>query len=302
MEKQKRNGVITVAATYILWGILPLFWNLLHEVDSVYILCSRVVWSLVFCAIYLAAAGRVSEIRAVFKNKVLFAKCALAGAVICINWGSYIWAVNHGHLLDSSFGYYINPMISVFIGAVFLREKLSSMTWIAVVLSGAGVLYAVIQSGTVPVLALVIGGSFAVYGLIKKSVVLPSEISLFMETMVAAPFALAYLIFMEVSEKGGLAVLSGWSVLLLPMTGIITAVPLLLFAYGVRRIPLYLSGILMYLNPTLQFLMGIFLYKESPSIGELVSFVCIWGAIGIMLAETWLRGHKGKRREKRNKK
>lgn len=302
MEKQKRSGVITVAATYILWGVLPLFWNLLHEVDSVYILCSRVVWSLVFCTVYLAAAGRMGEIGAVFKDRMLLTKCALAGAVICINWGSYIWAVNNGHLLDSSFGYYINPMISVFIGAVFLREKLSSMTWIAVILSGAGVLYAVIQSGTVPVLALVIGGSFAVYGMIKKFVVLPSEVSLFMETMVAAPFALAYMIFMEISGKGGFTVLSGWSQLLLPMTGIITAIPLLLFAYGVRRIPLYLSGILMYLNPTIQFLMGILLYKESPSRGELVSFVCIWAAIGIMLAETWLRGHKSREKKEMLKK
>lgn len=294
MEKQKRNGVITVSITYILWGILPLFWNLLHEVDSVYILCSRIVWSLVFCTIYLAIAGRIGEIRDVLKDRALFMKCALAGLVICVNWGSYIWAVNNGHLLDSSFGYYINPIISVFLGAVFLREKLSAMTWMAVILSGAGVLYAIIESGTVPVLAIVIGGSFAVYGMLKKSVKLPSEVSLFTETLVVTPAALVYMILMEMWGKGGLTVLSGWKLLLLPMTGIITAVPLLLFAYGVRQIPLYLSGILMYLNPTIQFLMGIFLYHENPSRGELVSFVCIWGAIGIMLAETWLGLRKKK--------
>lgn len=288
MEKQQRKGVAAVSITYILWGILPLFWNLLGKVDSVYILCSRVIWSLVFCTVYLAATGRVGEIRAVMKNRDLFIRCVLAGAVICINWGSYIWAVNHGHLLDSSFGYYINPVISVFIGAVFLREKLSAMTWIAVVLSGAGVLYAIVQSGTVPVLALVIGGSFAVYGWIKKSIDLPSEISLFTETLAVSPFALAFILYMDINGKGGLAALSGWSHLLLPMTGVITAIPLLLFAYGVRQIPLYLSGILMYLNPTLQFLMGIFLYKEAPSQGELVSFVCIWAAIGVMLAEKWI--------------
>lgn len=294
MEKEKRNGIITVSITYVLWGILPLFWNLLHEVDSVYILCSRIVWSLVFCTVYLVASGRTGEIREVLRDRKLFGRCALAGIVICVNWGSYIWAVNNGHLLDSSFGYYINPIISVFLGAVFLREKLSAMTWMAVVLSGAGVAYAIIQSGTVPVLAIVIGGSFAVYGMLKKSVKLPSEVSLFMETLVVMPFALVYMIIMETAGKGGIAVLSGWKLLLLPMTGIITAIPLLLFAYGVRRIPLYLSGILMYLNPTIQFLMGIFFYHETPSQGELISFVCIWGAIGIMLAETWLGVRKNK--------
>lgn len=292
MEKQRREGVIAVSLTYILWGILPLFWNLLGEIDSVYILCSRVVWSLVFCAIYLAALGRIKEIKAVLKNRQVLFRCTLAGAVICVNWGSYIWAVNHGRLLDSSFGYYINPMLSVFIGAVFLKEKLSAMTWIAVVLSGAGVLYAIVQSGTIPVLALVIGGSFAVYGLVKKSVELPSEVSLFTETLAMTPFALIYICYLDGAGRGGLAGLEGFGYLLLPATGIITAVPLLLFAYGVRRIPLYLSGILMYLNPTLQFLMGIILYGEAPSRGGLVSFVCIWIAIGFMIAEKCLERGK----------
>lgn len=203
--------------------------------------------------------------------------------VICINWGSYIWAVNNGHLIDSSLGYYINPILVVTLGVLCFKERLSVREWMAVLLTGAGVIYLVVRSGTVPVLAIVIGGSFAVYGMIKKGLAVDSEESLFLETLFVSPAALGYIIYAEVCHMGAAGVLLGFQWGFLPLAGVITAVPLLIYAAGVKKIPFYMTGILMYLNPTIQFFMGVFLYREGMDKDKLFAFVFIWAGVVLML-------------------
>lgn len=281
--KEKKIGIFLVTGSYILWGCLPVFWKLLEEVPSLYILCARVVWSLVFSIVYLTARREWKAVKEIVKEKKILLRCALSGVVVCINWGSYIWAVNNGHLIDSSFGYYMNPILVVLLGVVFFQERLSVREWTAVALTGAGVLYMIIRSGTVPVLAIVIGGSFAIYGMIKKGLTIDSEQSLFLETLFVSPVALIYMVFGEMNGVGAYGILHGATWLLLPLAGVITAVPLLIYAAGVQKIPFYLTGMLMYLNPTIQFLMGVFLYKEEMNPDKLFAFVFIWAGVLMML-------------------
>lgn len=283
--KEKKQGIIFVTAAYILWGCLPIFWKTLEDVPSLYILCARVVWSLIFCVAYLTCRRKWARVREIFKDRNTLLRCALAGVVVCVNWGSYIWAVNNGHLIDSSFGYYMNPILVVLLGVLCFRERLTKREWAAVLLTGAGVLYMVVRSGTVPVLAVVIGGSFAVYGMIKKGLAIDSEESLFLETFFVSPAALVYMIYAELCGNGAYGVLCGLQWGLLPLAGIITAVPLLIYSAGVKKIPFYLTGILMYLNPTIQFLMGVFLYKEAINTDKLFAFVFIWAGVVLMMVK-----------------
>lgn len=291
-SKDKRTGIALVTLTYVMWGCLPVFWKLLEEVPSLYVLCARVVWSLVFSVCYLTYRKGWGKIIRVLKDGKTAARCALAGVVICVNWGSYIWAVNNGHLIDSSLGYYMNPILVVALGVLCFKERLSAREWMAVLLTGAGVIYLVVRSGTVPVLAIVIGGSFAVYGMIKKGLAVDSGESLFLETLFVSPIALGYIVYAEAGKMGAAGVLSGFQWGLLPLAGVITAVPLLIYAAGVKKIPFYMTGILMYLNPTIQFLMGVFLYKEGMDKDKLLAFIFIWAGVVLMLFK------KGQRKEK----
>lgn len=286
MGDEKRLGIVLVMATYIMWGCLPVFWKTLEAVPAVYILCARVVWSLGFCMVYLTVRRKWERIREILKDRWLVLRCGICGVVVCINWGSYIWAVNNGHLLDSSFGYYMNPILVVVLGVLCFRERLSIREWTAVGLSAAGVLYLVVRSGTVPVLAMVIGGSFAVYGMIKKGLPLGSDESLFLETLLVSPVALGYMIYAEMNGMGAGGILHGMQWGLLPLAGIITAFPLLVYTAGVKKIPFYLTGILMYLNPTIQFLMGIFLFKEAVNVDKIISFVFIWAGVLLMIIKS----------------
>lgn len=288
----RQKGIWLVLFSYIFWGAMPVFWKLLEKVDSLYILFSRVAWSLVFCVLYLSIRHKWGRIRVIFRDKKVVLRCLASGIVVCVNWGSYIWAVNNGHVLDSSFGYYMNPILVVILGVVCFQEKLSVKEWASVLLTVVGVLYVVVSSGTVPVLAVVIGGSFAIYGMIKKGLTIGSDESLFMETLLVSPVAVGYLIYAEAAGFGAAGVLSGAEWTLLPLAGIITAIPLLTYAAGVQKVPFYVTGMIMYLNPTIQFLMGIFLFKEPVDASKIVSFVFIWAGVVLMMMRGKNRGKK----------
>ncbi len=282
-SKDKHTGIIFVTLAYVMWGCLPVFWKLLDAVPALYVLCARVVWSLIFAACYLTCRKGWEKIGRIVRDRKTAARCALAGIVICINWGSYIWAVNNGHLIDSSLGYYINPILVITLGVVCFKERLTVREWLAVFITGAGVIYLVIRSGTVPILAIVIGGSFAIYGMIKKGLAVDSVESLFLETLFVSPMALGYILYAEICKTGAVGVLLGFQWGLLPLAGIITAIPLLTYSAGVKKIPFYMTGILMYLNPTIQFLIGLFLYKEVLDKDKLLAFVFIWAGVALML-------------------
>lgn len=294
MDNSNRKGLIEVIVTYILWGLLPLFWNLLSGADSMYVMAQRVIWSMLAMVLYLTAIHRLSEVRQIFSNKRMCIRLFLSGALICLNWGVYIYAVNSGHVLDASLGYFLEPIIVTLIGLILFREKMSRLEQLTAVFSVIGVGYLIFSYRTLPVLAIVLGGSFAVYGAVKKQMLsLKPEISLFGETFMMAPIALVFCIFSELHGHGSLNVFHGWQFLLFPLSGVVTSIPLLLFNRGVRHIPYYLTGILMYINPTIQFLMGLFYFHEALEVPRLIAFGFIWVGIGFTIWHNVQLGRRG---------
>ena len=222
----QKKGALYVLSCYILWGLLPVFWKQLSAVHSLYILASRILWSLVLTAvILLLRRNRFASVRAVFRDRKEWKLLTLAGFVVCVNWGMYIWAVNNGHILDSSLAYYMNPILAILIGTAVFREKLSRLQWTAVLVAFTGLVIAVIRYREIPWVALIIGGSFAVYGALKKKVRSDSVTSTFIETLTLAPAFLIVLICMEKRGIGAMGVLEGWQWLLLPISGVVTTVP-----------------------------------------------------------------------------
>ena len=280
MNNNKTFGSLAVALAYASWGLLTLFWNLLAEVNSLYILAQRILWSMVFMGIFIAVTKDTGEIKAIFKNRRDLLICFICGMLITVNWGTYIYAVNSGHVLDASLGYFIEPIVVSVIGMLTFKERLSRFEKITFFFSVLGLAYMIAVTRVMPLLALVIAGSFAVYGAVKKMIHISAQASLFMETLCMTPFALIFTVIAEQQGFGSIGVLSGQALLLLPACGVITSVPLLLFNIGVKKIPYYISGILMYINPTLQFLMGLCYFHEAMDIHRLIAFIIIW--LGIL--------------------
>lgn len=283
MEKQRRTfGTITVLLTYVLWGVLGIYWGLLGGVNPVYILANRIIWSAVFMGLYALLRRRGGEIKGVFTGKKALGKSFLCGILITINWGVYIYAVNSGHMLDASLGYFIEPVLVGLIGVLAFKERPTKLEWATFVLALIALGYMLIRTGTLPYLAIIIAGSFAVYGGVKKNLDLTPEVALFAETLCMTPFALGFIAYAEANGMGVMDSATVGCIMLLVLSGIVTSVPLLLFNMGVKHIPYYFSGILMYVNPTIQFLVGIFYFKEALDTDRLVAFVIIW--VGVLLA------------------
>lgn len=277
--KKEKSGLLFVLACYIMWGMLSIFWSLLSEVNSLYILAQRIFWSMIFMGGFIALTGKLEEVKQVFRNKETFRLCLISGILVTINWGVYIVAVSNGHVLDASMGYFIEPIVVALIGVLIFKERLSKFEIMTFLLAAVGVLYLIIASGTVPVMALLIAVSFAAYGAVKKNLTLTAHTSLFMETLCMSPIAILFIIYSETNGSGCLGVLRGSEYLLLPICGIVTSVPLLLFNIGVKKIPYYLSGILMYINPTIQFLVGLLYFHENLDTNRLYAFVFIWAGV-----------------------
>lgn len=291
------RGPVYVTICYILWGLLPIFWKALGSLDSFYILASRIFWSLLFCALVMLLRKNWGQIKPVFHNKKLLGTIAICSVLITINWGSYIWAVNANHIIDASLAYYMEPIIVVFIGAVVFKEKLAKLQWVSVVLAALGVLIPIIYYGEFPFIALVIAGTFAIYGAIKKTIAISSMASILLETLVMSPVALAFIIYMESQQLGAIGVLQGWQYLLLPLSGVVTSVPLILFSHGIKETPYNLSGILMYINPTIELLVGTLLFHEQFTAVEVVTFGFVWAAIIIYLLANHLQAKKAARHQ-----
>lgn len=281
-------------ACYILWGVLPIFWKTLAEVNSLYVLASRILWALLLVTLFLAAQRRFAEVRAVLKDPKEFKRLVLAGCFICVNWGVFIWAVNGGHMLDASLAYYMSPILSILLGTLFFHEKLSGMQWLAVGVTFTGLVIAVIRYGQIPWVALIIGGSFSIYSALKKGVKCQAETSMFFETAVLAPFALAFVFWAESRGTGAVGVLSGWQWLLLPVAGFVTTLPLVFFSKGIKETPMSLAGILMYINPTMQLLLSVLLYHEKFTLTHGILFGFVWSGLALYL----LSGLAQRRKEK----
>ena len=293
----RNRGPLCVLGCYVIWGALPIFWHMLAAVDALYVLSARIVASVAFLLVLLAARRRLGTVAEACRDRGALVRMMLSGVFICINWGVYIWAVNGGHALDASLAYYMNPILAVVLGTAVFGERLSPLQWLSVAVTFAGIVVTVVGHGQFPWMALVIGGSFAVYGAVKKGVRAEAEVSVLVETLTLAPFALAYLLWAEARGTGAVGVLSGWQWLLLPLSGIATTVPLLFFARGIKTTPMSLSGILMYVNPTLQFLVSVAVFREKFTAAYGVLFGFVWSGLALYLAAGFLR----RRRERKEK-
>ena len=288
------RSAVYVLLCYILWGMLPVYWKQLSSVHSLYILSVRIVFSMIFCAMLLGICRLWPQVKAIWHDKKQLKLLAMASILITVNWGSYIFAVNSGHILDASLAYYLNPIMVILLGAAFFGERLNKRQTAAVILSVIGVLYSVISYGTIPVFALIIGGTFALYGAVKKQVRVASIVSTFMETLMVCPVFLIIIAIMEGQGTGCIGYLNGWEYFLIPMAGVVTSVPLLVYAKGIQNTSLALSGILMYINPTLQLLIGVFLYHEPFTQAQAVTFLFVWIAVILFVADGFLQNKRSR--------
>ncbi len=285
-NKEKQTmGLVTVTSGYVLWGLLAIYWSFLGQVNAVFILAQRIVWSLVFMAAYLLVTRRWKEAVDALRSRTTMSNCFLCGVLITLNWGIYIYAVNSGHVLQASMGYFIEPVLVGLMGVIAFRERPSKAETATFLIAGVGIAYLTVRTGRFPILALAIAVPFTVYGALKKRVPLTAQTSLFMETLCMTPFALAFSAWWCAGHGGTTGVLAGASFWLLPACGVVTSVPLLLFNLGVKEIPYYFSGILMYINPTLQFLVGLIYFKEALNVDQLIAFCIIWVGILVTLTE-----------------
>ena len=283
----------SVLGCYVLWGLLPIFWKLLANVDSVYVLAQRVLFSCIFCLAIILLKKNGSSVKNILKSKTERRRYFVCGILISINWGVYILTIAMGKILEASLAYYMNPLFSVVIGALIFKEKLSAVQWISVGLALVGVMIPVIAYGNVPYLAIIIGLSFALYGAMKKTIKAESEVSICMETMSVLPLALAFIVYAQLSGYTTFSSLSNAEMLLLAASGAVTSIPLMLFAKGIRKTSITTSGILMYINPTLQLLVGVLIYNEVFTKMNAITFAFVWAAVILFVLHS-LRKHKVK--------
>jgi chloramphenicol-sensitive protein RarD len=285
------KGVLSAFAAYVLWGFFPLYFKALEGVPAFQILSHRIVWSLLFVMIIVGIRGEWTAMRKTITRRTMLIYLG-AGALLAVNWGTFVWAVNAGHVVETSLGYFINPLVTVLLGVIFLRERLRPVQWAPVGLAAFGVIYMAVSYGQIPWIALVLAFSFGLYGLVKKLAPLGSLHGLAMETgMIFIP-ALALLLFDEAAGTGAFGHLGLASTLLLAFSGVATAIPLLLFANGVRQVPLTTIGLLQFIAPTLQFLLGVLVFAEPFGPERIVGFGIIWLALIIFSAENLLNRRK----------
>lgn len=283
----------SVLGCYILWGLLPIFWKLLANVDSVYVLAQRVLFSCIFCLAIILLKKNGSSVKNILKSKTERRRYFVCGILISINWGVYILTIAMGKILEASLAYYMSPLFSVVIGALIFKEKLSAAQWISVGLALVGVMISVIAYGNVPYLAIIIGLSFALYGAMKKTIKAESDVSICMETMSVLPLAIVFIAYAQLSGYTTFSSLSNAEMLLLAASGAVTSIPLMLFAKGIRKTSITTSGILMYINPTLQLLVGVLIYNEVFTKMNAITFAFVWAAVILFVLDS-LRKHKVK--------
>lgn len=289
MSKNKL-GLIYGVSAYLLWGAFPLYWPLLEPANPLEIVSHRAVWTLVFCFIVLAATKALKSTLVTLKRPTVVIKLFLSSMLISINWLVYIWATNNEHVVEASLGYYINPLIIIGFGVIFLKEKMRTMQWAAVAIATLGVVVLTVDYGRLPWIAIALAVSWGSYGLIKKQLGLGALEGLTIETLISSLFYLAYLIYIGNQGTGQFGQSWGLTALLIS-AGAVTAIPLLLFNGSTNRLPFTTIGLLQYITPTLQFSIGVWVLNEDMPTARWVGFLFIWGAL-VVLATDLIRSSR----------
>ncbi|GAA3246298.1 EamA family transporter RarD [Pseudonocardia petroleophila] len=277
------RGVAAAVGAYSIWGLFPAFWPLLAPAVPVEVLAHRIAWAAVLMAVVFTLVRGWGELGSLRPRG--WAMVAAAGVLITVNWGFYIYAVFAGHVVEAALGYFISPLVSVLLGVVVLRERLRPVQWVAVGLAAVAVLVIAVENGRPPWLALTLACSFGLYGLIKSTVPLTATASLTAEGLVLGPVALGVIAWFELTGTGTMTDFGGGHLSLLLLAGPVTAVPLLLYGVAARRVPLSTIGVLMYINPTLQFLWGVLVLREVMEPTRWIGFVLVWAALAVFTAD-----------------
>ena len=275
------TGYLYAAAAFILWGVLPIYWKHFDAIDAVQLVAYRVAFSTLVLVPLAWATGGLASIRQAFTTPRLLMRQMLAAAFVSANWLGFVWAVTNGKMIESSLGYFLNPLLNVLVGVLVLGERLRRVQWFAIAVAAVGVAWITAQYHHFPWIALFLATSFCLYGLAKKKTTLGALPSLAGETLLLVGPALAFLVMEHTAGRGALGRLDGWDNLLIASSGVVTTVPLLCFAAAARRIPLSAIGLMQYLGPSLQFLLGLFVYDEPFDAGKLTGFAIVWAALAI---------------------
>ncbi|WP_449474643.1 EamA family transporter RarD [Sphingobium chungangianum] len=282
-DQQLRTGLIAAVAAYGLWGLLPIFFKLLHAVTPVEVVAQRVIWSLVLIVGVLAARRNLSALGAALRDRRIVLPLTASALFIGFNWLVYVWSVNNGHVIAASLGYFLNPLVNVALGVLVLKERLRRGQAIAITIAAVGVAIMAAAAFTTLWISVGLAVSFALYGLVRKLTPVAPMVGLGAETLLLAPLALAYLLWLW--GHGGISLgQDSYTSSLLIFSGALTTVPLILFAMAAQRLPLTTLGLIQYLAPTLQFLCGVLLYGEKLTQGQMISFALIW--LGLILFAT----------------
>jgi chloramphenicol-sensitive protein RarD len=281
------KGILYGISAYVIWGFFPIYWKLLHHVSALQIIGHRIAWSFLLLFTIILVTKQWTELRSTLNAKVLQIY-AIAALLVGANWLIYVWAVNASFIIETSLGYFINPLLSVLLGVIFFKERLRIAQWIPVILAALGVAYLTYVYGRLPYIALSLAFSFGLYGLVKKLSPLGSLYGLTIETGILFLPALGYLIFTETNHTAAFLHTGISSNLLMVGAGIVTTIPLLMFASAARAIPLWVMGLLQYITPTIQFMIGILIYKEPFSHNQLIGFGIVWIALVVFLVENYL--------------
>lgn len=285
------KGGVAAAASFVIWGLIPVYWKLLDSVNAYELVLHRIAWSFVFLVLILRYRGKVKGYLIAFRHKRLAIVHAVAGMLLAVNWLAFIYAVTNGHILQASLAYFIVPLVNLSFGFLVLKEGLTVMRGLAVILACIGVLNEIFSVDEVPWLALGIAGSFGIYGLLKKKSSLGTVTGLALENTVIFPIAFGGLIWLFLQDRGALFHASVGLQSLILLTGIVTSIPLLLFSYGAVRVQLNTLGILQFIAPCMKFGLAVWLYDEPFSSGKLITFAFIWAGIACYLLDAFRIAH-----------
>ena len=288
------RGHAAAIGAFLIWGLLPLYLKPMSSVPALQIMAHRLLWCCLFVLLWLGFRGQLGNVRAALADGATRLRLFVTALLISVNWIVYVWSVNNGHVLDTSLGYFINPLVNVLLGVAILKERLNRPQWVAVGFAFAGVVWLTVQTGRLPWISLTLAVSFGLYGLIRKMVKVDAIAGLGAETLLIAPFALVYLGWLQARGDGVFGQTTALIEVMLVAGGLVTAIPLALFSYGARLIPYSTVGLIQYIGPTLQLLLGIFLYQEPFPASRAAGFALIWMALVIYAGDGVLRSRPGR--------